>query len=67
VASRSSSFPYKSIELFVNLLDVGYNGPYVPIFEILLILFEVHIYVNLELLSINTHKFIYIIKNTKFI
>jgi hypothetical protein len=27
VTSRSSSFPYKSIEFFVNLLDVGYNGP----------------------------------------
>jgi hypothetical protein len=27
VTSRISSFPYKSIEFFVNLLDVARNGP----------------------------------------
>jgi hypothetical protein len=45
MTSRSSSFPYKSIESIVNLLDVGYNGPqkHKYIFWIIWILLEVHI------------------------
>jgi hypothetical protein len=46
MASRNLNFAYMSIEFFVNLLDVGYNGPYKPnyiFFWIFRILLEVHI------------------------